>query len=67
MTDNDDLDGVDWPPHLQFTPENVLRDLAASDADVAAGRLVPAEDVLRRLDERIAARVKAQAAAIAAE
>lgn len=66
--DDDDVDGVDLPPELQFTPENVRRAFERSKADVAAGRLIPVEDVLRRLRERQAKRLKAKrAAGIAAE
>lgn len=64
----DDLDGALLPPELQFTPENIRQSFERSKADIAAGRLIPVEDVLRELRERQAKRLEARkAAGIAAE
>lgn len=49
MDDDDDLDGIEFPPELAFTEENIRRVMEASDADIAAGRLVPVEEVLESL------------------
>lgn len=67
MDDADDiLDPLDVPPpEFWLTPENVARIFAESEADIAAGRLVPVEEVLQEMRARQAARMAARTAAAA--
>jgi hypothetical protein len=44
---------ADWDPPMP-TEAELLASLARSDADIAAGRIVSGDEVLRELDESIA-------------